>query len=320
MKLLYSLLPLVPLTLSAADHKSYTDPSSTDADFIIQGEYSGEMNGKKTGIQIVAKGGGKFEAVAYPGGLPGDGWNGHKDKIERAEGSREKGATTVTFKGGPVEGEVDGVKFFLAKDKRGRKVEMPRVDRKSPTLGAEPPKGAIVLFGDGKNDFTGSEVTEDGLLTQGATSGEKFNDFTLHIEFRLPYMPDAAGQERGNSGLYVQGRYEIQMLDSFGLEGKDNECGGIYQVSEPDVNMCFSPLTWQTYDIEFKAAQFGRDGEKKKNAEVTVKHNGVIIHKDQELPGVTGGAMSQESAEPGPFHLQNHGNPVRYRNIWVVKG
>ena len=320
MKSIFYLLPLVPLTLSAADHKAYTDPSSTDKDFTIQGEYSGELNGKKTGIQIIAKGDGKFEAVGYPGGLPGDGWNGHKDKLMHASGSREEGATTVVFKGDDLKGEVDGVKFFLKRDKRGKQVEMPRVDRKSPTLGAKPPEGAVVLFGEGKNDFTGSSVTEDGLLTEGATSTEKFNDFTLHIEFRLPYMPDASGQDRGNSGLYLQGRYEVQMLDSFGLEGKDNECGGIYQISEPDQNMCFSPLTWQTYDVEFQAAKFDRDGNKKKNAEVTIKQNGVIIHKDLELPAVTGGAMSPESAEPGPIHLQNHGNPVRYRNIWVVKG
>jgi hypothetical protein len=107
------------------------------------------------------------------------------------------------------------------------------------------------------------------------------------------------------------------VLDSFGLEGKDNECGGIYSISPPAVNACFPPLTWQTYDIEFKAAVWEGD-RKVTNARTTIKHNGIVIHDDRELPHGTPGKLNEE-AGPAPLYLQGHGNPVVYRNIWVVK-
>jgi hypothetical protein len=131
-------------------------------------------------------------------------------------------------------------------------------------------------------------------------------------------MPHARGQARGNSGIYLQGRYEVQMLDSFGLVGEHNECGGIYTIAKPKVNMCYPPLTWQTYDIDYTAAEY--DGAKKsKNARVTVKHNGVTIHDNIELTHATTASPLKEGPEPGPVYLQDHGNPVRYRNIWVVE-
>ena len=160
-------------------------------------------------------------------------------------------------------------------------------------------------------------MTEDGLLVQGATSEEKFQDFEMHVEFRLPFMPAARGQARGNSGLYFQGRYEVQMLDSFGLSGEDNECGGIYTIKKPDMNMCYPPLVWQTYDVDYTAAKFDEAGEKTENARVTIRHNGVVIHDDVELDHKTTAAPFDEGPEPGPIYLQDHGNPVRYRNIWV---
>ena len=129
-----------------------------------------------------------------------------------------------------------------------------KVCRRSCTLGACPPCGAVLLFDGSQQSLDahwreGAEMTDDGLLMQGVTSKDEFRDFYVHLEFRLPYMPEARGQARSNSGYYVQGRYEVQMLDSFGLEGLDNECGGIYSVSRPDVNMCLPPLSWQTYDV-----------------------------------------------------------------------
>ncbi|MEN6424738.1 MAG: DUF1080 domain-containing protein [Phycisphaerales bacterium] len=164
----------------------------------------------------------------------------------------------------------------------------------------------------------------DGAMEIKAGSGNivtkaKFKDFRLHIEFRTPFMPQARGQGRGNSGVYLQGRYEIQVLDSYGLEGLDNECGGIYKVGAPMVNMCLPPLQWQTYDITFQAPRFDASGSKIEDAAVTVVHNGVTIHDRRRLPGPTGGAMDDNVSEPGGIYLQDHGNPVQFRNIWLVE-
>jgi hypothetical protein len=109
------------------------------------------------------------------------------------------------------------------------------------------------------------------------------------------------------------------MLDSFGLEGEENECGGIYSVAKPSVNMCYPPLAWQTYDIDYTAARY-KDNELVSPPRITVRHNGVVIHDDVELPGNRNTTAAPVAAGPqnGPLYLQDHGNPVRYRNIWVV--
>ncbi len=164
----------------------------------------------------------------------------------------------------------------------------------------------------------------DGAMEVKPGSGsiatkKKFKDFKLHIEFRTPFMPEARGQGRGNSGVYLQNRYEIQVLDSYGLEPKDNECGGIYQVGAPLVNMCYPPLQWQTYDIMFQAPRFDSSGNKQRDAVVTVLHNGVAIHEQQQIPHPTGGALDNNVAEPGGIYLQDHGNLVQFRNIWLVE-
>ncbi len=190
----------------------------------------------------------------------------------------------------------------------------------SPTLGEKPPAGAVVLF-DGTNvdHFPGAKMSNDHLLLAGAMSKDDFQDFKLHIEFRTPFMPTARGQGRANSGVYLQNRYEVQVLDSFGLEGESQECGGLYTLAMPAVNMCLPPLAWQTYDIDLTAARYNDKKEKTQNAHMTVKHNGLTIHDDYELPRLCQGGASQEYPGKGPFQLQWHSNPVVFRNIWLVE-
>lgn len=145
---------------------------------------------------------------------------------------------------------------------------------------------------------------------------QRFGAHKIHIEFRLPFMPEASGQARANSGVFAQGRYEIQVLDSYGLQGLDNECGGIYKNAAPKLNMCFPPLQWQTYDITFIPAQFDSQAHMTRKAVITVLHNGVPIHENLETDTTPGG-VDYKLLEPGPLYIQDHGNPVWYRNIWV---
>jgi hypothetical protein len=225
-------------------------------------------------------------------------------------------------------GDISDLKLFKPEDKQ---------DVKS----TPPPKDAIVLF-DGKN--LDSWTKSDGktaapwkLVDGGAMESrsgniltkEKFDgSFTLHVEFRVPYMPRASGQGRGNSGVYVQGRYEVQVLDSYGLKSKDNDCGAIYGVSAPLVNACKAPTVWQSYDIEFTSPKCA-DGKIVEPAHMTVYQNGVKVQDDvklvrkkdgkEEIVTNTTAGNGGDPCKPGPIMLQDHGNPVQFRNIWLVK-
>jgi hypothetical protein len=312
-----TILTAPPLAVGAEGKVSGPD----DPDFKIQGEYTGTIqspNGpSKIGVQVIALGDGKFHAVGHRGGLPGDGWDGSPK--HEVDGEAKDGA--ARFTGEDRIAEANGAVMKMTSRADNMPVgELTKTERKSPSQGAKPPTGAVVLFdgtSTGADQFSPGRI-EDGLLVAGATSKRKFGSCQLHVEFLLPFMPAARGQGRSNSGVYLQGRYEVQMLDSFGLRGENNECGGIYSIKRPDLNMCFPPLSWQTYDIYYTAAKF--DGDKKvKNAVMTVEHNGIVVHHDVELPHATTAAPIGEGPDPGPIYLQDHGNPVRYRNIWLVE-
>ena len=152
---------------------------------------------------------------------------------------------------------------------------------------------------------------------EGADVKPMFQDFNLHVEFRLPYMPQADGQARGNSGLYLQSRYECQVLDSFATEPVYDGLGALYKFKVPDLNMAFPPLSWQTYDVHFTAPRWAADGTKIRDAHITSWVNGVKVQDNVALPNKTGAGRPEEPILL-PIRLQNHGDPVRYRNIWII--
>jgi hypothetical protein len=313
---LFTAIAMSSTAVFGAGGEAFTDPAKAGPDFAVQGEYEGAIGDQKIGLQVIARGDGKFDAVVLTGGLPGAGWD--KGEKTTLKGETVDGVTRLTgenWSGQIADGVLKGSAGLAS-------VTAKKVERKSPTLGAKPPAGAIVLF-DGSNidAWESGKLVEEGkykYLGVEARTKDKFEDFTLHLEFRTPYMPKSTGQGRGNSGMYLLDQYECQVLDSFGLEGKDNECGGIYSVSKPDVNMCLPPLSWQTYDVEFTAPKFDRDGKRTAAGIATIKHNGVIIHDKRVLPKPTPGGR-QTDEKPGALFLQNHSNPVVYRNIWIVK-
>jgi 3-keto-disaccharide hydrolase len=198
------------------------------------------------------------------------------------------------------------------------------------TLGATPPAGAVVLF-DGTDlanwtHMDGADPgwrVEDGVMhvvpkTGDVLSKEQFLDHFLHLEFRCPDMPDATGQAKGNSGVYLQGRYEIQVLDSYGWETPGmGDCGGIYNQHAPLVNACKPGGEWQSYDIVFRAARVEGD-QVVEPVRLTVIHNGLVVQNNAVLEGPTGGAIDETEGVPGPLRLQDHGDLVCYRNLWAV--
>lgn len=195
--------------------------------------------------------------------------------------------------------------------------------RKSPTLGLKAPSDSFIVF-----DGTNLDNFEPGAKLNKTPYGntlwseavakpfERGRPYSLHLEFLLSYMPTKKGQQRSNSGVYIAECYECQILDSFGLyPQQNNECGGFYKIKAADINMCFPPLTWQTYDIDFTPAKF-TDGRKTADARITIRQNGVLIHDDIELPKETPGRKKEADEARGLF-LQGHGNKVQFRNIWL---
>ena len=323
--------------LSAAGTFAQTalEPADGGTDFKIQGEYSGSIGATPLGVQVIALGTGKFKAVFLPGGLPGQGWNG----TDRIEAAGTLSGATASFAGSGYTASIPAEGTSLTgKSDKAVGFTCTKVLRASPTEGMPAPAGAVVLF-DGTDlsawkDGTASIDARKFMLPKGsseasgAVTKQSFRDFHLHLEFRVPFMPAERGQQRGNSGVYLQSRDEVQILDSFGnpldnltdtLAAKE-ECSAFFQYVRPILNAAYPPLSWQTYDIDFIAARFAADGKTLTSPAVaTVKWNGVLVQDKSLLsyPTLLGDPLGPA---PGPLRFQTHGDSVYYRNIWVLEG
>jgi len=206
----------------------------------------------------------------------------------------------------------------------------------TPGDASQPPSDAIILF-DGsdlnnwvKKDGTAADwEVHDGVFTVMPDSigrndiytTQEFGDIQLHLEFKCPETDQDSGQQKGNSGIFIQGRYEIQILDSFESKTDPNrQCGSMYNQYEPLVNACRKPGEWQTYDIIFTAPRFNNEGSLKTPGKITVLQNGVLIQNCAEISGPTGDVRTtnyKESDLKQPLVLQEHSDLVSFRNIWI---
>jgi len=214
---------------------------------------------------------------------------------------------------------------------------MKKTLRLSPTMGEKALKNAIVLFdGSDYDEWEGLKempvkwkivngdqmevvpVKHHTVPTNDILTERKFTDVFLHLEFRLPLMPKSSGQFRGNSGIKFQNVCEVQILDSYGLEGKWRECGALYRMAPPKVNMCWPPLTWQTYDIIYHAPKYDNKGLKINDGEITVYHNGKRIHYKYPLKQVPEKLEEGMKVFASSIVFQDHWYVLWFRNVWAI--
>jgi len=303
-------------------------PADAPAVEYVQGLYEGTRTAAdgppKFEARVVALGKGEYKVFVRE---PGDDGEVVKHELDGKTdgqavtftGRGKTGQWTATYADGKIAGACG----------KGCKIEMKRVVRMSPTMGAKPPAGAIVLL-DGKNfdelevkpgkdgkvpewivaEDGGVQVARHGIRTKRSFAGS----FKLHVEFKVPLRPEKRSQGRGNSGCFMPNGNEVQVLDSFGMTTyKGGGCGGLYKFKDPDAFDGFSlasapPGQWQTYDITYEVET--KDGKPTGKPVITVLHNGIKIHDKFPLP---------RRARAGKLQFQDHGNPVQYRNIWIVE-
>jgi hypothetical protein len=196
---------------------------------------------------------------------------------------------------------------------------------------ASKPRNAVVLFdGEDLSKWQSKDgepakwkVVEDAFEVVPKSGDlwtkDKFADCRLHVEFRTPIPAEGdKGQHRGNSGIFLMDRYEIQVLESFELPPSKGDCGALYSITPPSKNVAKPPMVWQTYDITFRAPRHDSDGKKIENGKLTLIWNGEKVHDNIEVPSPTRNHQGEEPPGPGPIRLQDHGFPVQFRNIWIV--
>lgn len=308
---------LVGVASVRAGDPAITDIAQVDSLYAYVGEYVGCTAQGDVGVRVSTQAGDQpLFARVYAGGLPGMGWGtAAPEVLTGAAGEHGIGLRSGGNSGRELHGSQDQLVLV---EPTGQHVPLRKVARRSVTQGQPAPRGAKLLFvGTDTSAWKDAKVTADGLLQGGTETVEPLVGGHLHVEFRTPYMPTSTGQKRGNSGVYLQRRYEVQILESFALEGIENECGAIYRQRRPDINMALPPLVWQTYDIFLVPAVFSSTGEKIQGAELTVIHNGLPVHYHTLITAKTG-AGREEGPEPLPLLLQDHGDPVVFRNIWFV--
>lgn len=335
--LIYSLL-ILPHAASKDRYPTFTTPSQAGPDFAIQGEYVGLLGDTiPVAAQVIALDQGKFEGVMFRGGLPGAGWDGShrsyftgesKDGVVFLRGIQgyELAEKNDYWQATIKNGMFSGTDLTFRNQSPDVSFEMKKVLRKSPTLGAQPPAGATILF-DGTNTdaWRDAKIVEDNLLAHGSITQQSFKNHRIHLEFRTPFMPSARGMHRGNSGVLVRNKFEIQVVDSFGWTFINRRfarnswvgrSGGIEELIPPKINMSYPPLSWQTYDIQFFMPQYDQAGSQLSPPMMTVRHNGTLIHDRSVLPPEAG---TRPDNDPGQLYLQEHHDRVVYQNIWVVE-
>jgi hypothetical protein len=293
---------------------------------------------------------GQYEGTFHPdpkvtlkavGKVVDEGKDGHRVVLYTAPGVPVEEGAFVEIRGQQAEGpelaltgRAGGYEWrgqikdgsLTVKSGYGQYFELKKVESKSPNAGLKPPENAVIVLAyepDKAPDLgnwtnAGWVALPDGSMQVTPKKGanrtkQQFGDIKqLHIEFWLPLQPDARGQGRANSGVYVSDNYEVQVLDSFGLVHTSGDCGGLYNIARARVNASLPPETWQTYDITFRATRMDADGKVTELPRITVLHNGVKIHDNQEIP------LARHRAK-GPLQLQDHSHKIQFRNIWVVE-
>lgn len=313
-------------------------PASAWAEDSYMGEYTGtyhadQARATKATAKVIAEGPGYYRVVvqAQPLDASEPGPQFEISGVQQGNQVNLFGRANSEY----WHGTIAGNKLTADPGYYGISIELDRSERKSPTEGAQPPAGAVVLlpYAPGQAPDTSAwrggvwKPQTDGSLQCDPGKGsiltkKEFGDIKLHVEFWLPLMTGSFGQGRANSGVIINNLYEVQVLDSFGLVPSMGDCGSVYNTARPLVNASLPPERWQTYDITFRAPRMNADGTVKEKARVTVELNGVKVQDNTAIEGATAGhepGKPPANAATGPLQLQDHSNHVRYRNVWLVE-